>query len=59
MLKHNWTEEIWIWALNEIHSYVFLDNAWPSVEQQDKFTALLIEDAPHVAGVNDLLSKVK
>jgi len=57
--KHNWDAKLWLWALKEIHLYVFLDVAWPSFDEQKTFTAQLLSQTPHKSDVDQLISKVK
>ena len=56
--KHKWNEELWLWSLGEIHHYVFLSNAWPSVSEQESFTAEILKHSRHESDVSGLLSKV-
>ena len=57
--KHNWDVKLWLWAIAEIHFFVFLDNAWPSIREQESFTTQLLEHTPHKSDAADILSKVK
>jgi hypothetical protein len=56
--KHHWDEELWLWSIGEIHNFVFLSNAWPSVTEQEAFTTELLHNTPHASDVSELLSKV-
>ena len=49
---------MWLWALHELHCFVFFDNAWPRVQEQDLFTASLLKETSHAQDTTDLLSKV-
>ena len=57
--RHNWDVKLWLWAIKEIHFFLFLDNAWLSISEQETFTIRLLKDMPHKSDLADLLSKVK
>lgn len=41
-----------------IHNYIFLENAFPSVEEQSNFVENLVRSATFVVPADDLISKV-
>ena len=56
---HDWNGDMWLWAVMEIHLFVFLDNAWPSMEEQKLFTENILGETRHQPDIDELCSKVK
>jgi hypothetical protein len=56
--KHGWDDKLWLWVTIEIHCFIFLENAWPTAEEQNLFTCQVLSHIPNKPNSQDLVAKV-
>lgn len=56
--KHGLQEKDWSQMVCRLQEFIFFENAFPSLEEQNEFVDELVEAGPYVKPADDLIAKV-
>jgi hypothetical protein len=58
LVKHGLPEKDWSKMVCQLQEFIFFENAFPSLEEQNAFVDQLVQAGPYVKPADDLIAKV-